>query len=177
MKILKKMGSIYNRFEELFLVGILAFSVVIIFVQVISRYVFNNSLSWSEEVARYLFVWMIWMGTSIAARDRAHISVELVRGRFTGRAGIGLDLVIDLIWLAACVFFAVNGTSVIQSMIPRAKMASSLPWLPMWTVYLALPVSQAVLGIRIVKQIVDDLFRLFHGNPQEPSGDHTEGAA
>ncbi len=55
----------------------LIFGVIIISIaaQVFFRYVFNNSLSWSEELAAYLFTWLIFIGAALAIRDKAHISV------------------------------------------------------------------------------------------------------
>ena len=64
---LKKITHRINKLEEVFLVATLAVCVVVSFVQVIARYVFNNSISWSEEGCKYLFVWMIWMGTDFPA--------------------------------------------------------------------------------------------------------------
>lgn len=53
--------TVYNHLEELILVCMFAVMVIVIFVQVIMRFVFNNSLSWSEALARLLFVWLTWL--------------------------------------------------------------------------------------------------------------------
>ena len=52
--------KLWDNLEEYILVYSMMFSVALVFVQVIMRYVFSNSLSWSEELARYLFLWQIW---------------------------------------------------------------------------------------------------------------------
>lgn len=59
---MKKVIGFYNSLEAHLLVISLAFTTLLIFVQVVMRYVFNNSLSWSEELARYVFIWQIWLG-------------------------------------------------------------------------------------------------------------------
>ena len=56
----------FDNAEEYLLVGSLAFNVVLVFFQVVMRYVFQNSLSWSEELARYIFLWQTWVGASYA---------------------------------------------------------------------------------------------------------------
>lgn len=56
-----------------FLLGLI---VLIMFAQVVFRYLLNNSLSWSEELIRFLFVWLTFLGGAIAIRDKSHIAVE-----------------------------------------------------------------------------------------------------
>jgi len=164
---MKQLVHIYNKLEEYVLVYTLVIAVIIISLQIIMRFVFNNSLSWSEEAAKYLFVWLIWLGTSIAARDNSHIALELVIGRVKGRARIIMDIVIKLIWGAMCVFLLVNGIEVVQSMIGRGKTASAMPWLRVWVVYVAIPFSQGVLGLRLLAQIVEDGKKLFRSKDDD----------
>ena len=45
---------------------------IIIFIQVVCRYVFQNSLTWSEEMARYMFVWLVYFSVSYTARRKTH---------------------------------------------------------------------------------------------------------
>ena len=155
---LKKITHRINKLEEVFLVATLAVCVVVIFVQVIARYVFNNSISWSEEGCKYLFVWMIWMGTDFAARD--HLCIEIISGRVKGKAMLVLDIVVKLMWLGICLFFTFNGLEVVQSMMQRGEVASSIPWLKVWVVYLVMPVSQGMLSIRVIAQIAEDIMKI-----------------
>jgi TRAP-type C4-dicarboxylate transport system permease small subunit len=46
------------------------------FVQVVFRYIFNSSLAWSEELVRYLFVWLTFWGGSLAFKNRMHIGID-----------------------------------------------------------------------------------------------------
>ena len=64
--ILSRIGNIYNNLEEYLLVVSLVINVLLVFLQVIMRTVFKNSLTWSEELSRYIFIWQIWLGASIA---------------------------------------------------------------------------------------------------------------
>jgi len=51
---------------------------VVIIAQVFSRYVLGSSISWSEELARYLMIWMALVGASVAVRQGAHVGVTLL---------------------------------------------------------------------------------------------------
>ncbi len=64
------------NFWDILLAFLLGSLVVIMFIQVFFRYVLNNSLSWSEELAKYLFVWMTFLGAALCLRDKAHIGVD-----------------------------------------------------------------------------------------------------
>lgn len=55
--ILSRIGNIYNNLEEYLLVVSLVINVLLVFLQVIMRTVFKNSLTWSEELSRYIFIW------------------------------------------------------------------------------------------------------------------------
>ena len=65
MKVLK---LIDEKLEEIFLVIILIAAVVIVAMQVVTRYVFKIPLPWSEEIARYLFLWLTWVGVPMPPR-------------------------------------------------------------------------------------------------------------
>jgi TRAP-type C4-dicarboxylate transport system permease small subunit len=55
--------------------------VTIIFAQVIARYVLSDSLSWSEEVGRYLFIWMTFLGAALALRNGNHVALDVLVAR------------------------------------------------------------------------------------------------
>ena len=60
--ILSQFTNIYNNLEEYLLIISLVCNVLLVFLQVIMRTVFKNSLTWSEELSRYIFIWQIWLG-------------------------------------------------------------------------------------------------------------------
>ena len=75
MKVLKFLDE---NLEKMLCVIFLALMSIIIVLQVFFRYVLNNSLSWSEELARYLFIWMIYVGISYGVKMDKHICVDAV---------------------------------------------------------------------------------------------------
>jgi len=50
--------------------------VVVVFLQVVSRYIFHNPLIWSEEVARFLLFWVALMGASLSVKTKRHFTIE-----------------------------------------------------------------------------------------------------
>ena len=65
-----------DNIELYICVFLMSFMTLLVFVQVVMRYVFNNSLSWSEELARYTFIWLIYIGISYGCKLRKHIKID-----------------------------------------------------------------------------------------------------
>ena len=66
------MKRITDHLEEYILIGSLFVSVALVFVQIVMRYAFKNSIFWSEELVRYIFLWQIWLGASYATKENKH---------------------------------------------------------------------------------------------------------
>lgn len=148
---------VWDHLEEFFLLPSLAFSVALIFVQVVMRYVFDNSLSWSEELARYLFVWQIWIGVSYAARNRSHLRITIVKDKLGPEAQKILELLITAVWVGFALFIAVKGFTLVMK-VARYNQLSSALGLPMMYVHMAVPVGCALMVIRLIENTVKDYF-------------------
>lgn len=159
---MKKIISAYDWLEEHLLVYSLMFSTALIFTQIFMREVANQSLSWSEELSRYIFVWQVWLGTSIAAKDRKHISVELMLEPFKKLPKVQecIRLCGILCWFAFSIFLMVYGFELVQSMYERQTLSSGMR-IPLYLVYLALPISSIIVNFRLLAYIRDSLKLIF----------------
>lgn len=89
----------------------------VVFLQFFTRYVLNDSMAWTEEIARYLLIWVTFIGAAIAVRRGTHISVEAVLHFIPARAAPVLRFVIDVItvgFLALLCWYAVEITERMQ---------------------------------------------------------------
>ncbi len=147
----------YNHLEEYLLIGSLVFSVLLVFFQVVMRTVFKNSLSWSEELARYLFIWQTWLGASIAFKEDEHIKVTLIYSIIKNkRMQAVIDFIADAIWFLFSFFLIFNGASLVSSIVSRNVTSSGLG-LPMAFVYVVFPVSSALVCIRLLPKLKDKI--------------------
>ena len=154
-----KILKFYDKAEEYFLVGSLVLTVAIVFLQVVMRYAFNASLSWSEELTRYIFIWQIWLGASIGFRERKHIKVEITKMFFGPKTISVLEMLADLIWMAANIYFVYGGTMLVSNLMKNQSVSTAL-MLPLWIVYATLPFSSAVLVIRQLFALGNDIKNL-----------------
>ncbi|MDU5100525.1 MAG: TRAP transporter small permease [Peptoniphilus grossensis] len=145
----------FNKIEEIVLVSSLVLNVIIVFMQVIMRYFFNTSLTWSEELSRYIFIWQVWLGSSIAFVDDQHIRVDLIFSIFKSEKSQRiLHLIINIIWFSFNVFLVYVGIKLLGSMSARNALSSGMR-LPLVYVYATLPVSSFILAIRILLDSID----------------------
>lgn len=111
---------------------------VIIVFTVISRYVFNFVLSWSEEVPRYLLIWISFLGAAVSVDLKDHIAFDYVYKRFAGRLRAAVQTLIN----AAMLFFGwimfFFGIQFVQDF--GSDLMESIPFTNVWY-YTALPVS------------------------------------
>ena len=157
MAIIKKLVHFYNKFEEYLLVYSLMFMVIIIFMQVIMRYVFNSSLSWSEELARYLFVWQVFLSASIGVRKNNQIRVEIFSSKIMGlKSKQSLELFINILIIGVYIVFLVAGYRSLSSIVEKNVVSIALR-IPMCLVFSAIPFSAFVIIIRMVCRVIHDI--------------------
>lgn len=155
--ILRKIAFGYDRLEEYLLIGSLVFSVLLIFFQVVMRTVFHNSLSWSEELSRYIFIWQIWLGASIALKEDEHINVTLIYNFVKKeRAQAVIHAIADVCWFLFSFFLIFNGKSLLTSIFSRNVTSSGLG-VPMVAVYAALPTASVLICIRLLPRLWMDV--------------------
>lgn len=148
---------VWDHLEEFFLLPSLVFSVALIFLQVVMRYVFGNSLSWSEELARYLFVWQIWIGVSYAARNRTHLRITVVKDALSPKVQRALELAVTVVWIGFGLFVAFKGCQLVLRVAKFNQLSSALQ-IPMMYVHMAVPVGCGLMVARLLENTVRDYF-------------------
>lgn len=157
---IRKLGKLFDKFESGALIISLAVMVIVIFMQVVMRYVFNNSLSWSEEFARYLFVWFSWIGVSAGLKDGEHLRVEILSTALVRRGFVKsnemVNIIVSLVWLATTAIVTYYGFEVVMSQMELHVLTPAMR-LPVWFGYLSIPACSGVVGIRLIIKITDSL--------------------
>ena len=152
---MKKFLQKYDKFEEYLLIGSLVFNVLLIFSQILMRTIFNYSLSWTEELSRYIFIWQTWLGTSIALKYKQHIRVEILINIFKKAKNKKiLEISVNLIWIAFNIFLLYAGTLLCKSMIARNVLSSGMR-IPLVFVYSCLPISSLIVLIRLINDSIN----------------------
>lgn len=93
------------RALELVLVLLLASMVVMVFGNVVLRYGFNSGITISEELSRYFFVWLTFLGAIVTFRENGHLGVDILLRVLHGRARLFCYVAGDLIIIFCCAIF------------------------------------------------------------------------
>lgn len=146
-----------NALEEFFLIGTLTFNVALVFIQVVMRYVFHSSLYWSEELARFVFLWFSWVGTSYAVKEGAHLKVTMIGDRLGGRAKKALELISLFVWIGFSLFLTYQGGRITHFIATMGQTSPAL-YIPMYLTYASVPVGSALMTFRLLLELKAFLF-------------------
>ena len=156
----------FDALEEFFLIASLAFNVGLVFLQVIMRYVFHNSLYWSEELARFVFLWFSWVGTSFAVREGAHLKVTLLGDRLGGFPKKLLELTSLLIWIAFSIFLTYQGGKITHFVASMGQTSPAL-YIPVSFAYSSVPVGSGLMTLRLLLELKEMLHSFKAGTARE----------
>ncbi len=141
-----------DNFEEYFCVWTMAIMTILVFFQVVMRYVFSNSLSWSEELARFIFLWLSWIGASYAVRERSHFRVEMFANMIKGKTRIFFEYLILFSWFVFSFFLAWQGTKLLIFLQETGQESAAMS-MPMTWPYASVPVGCALMCLRLIVEM------------------------
>ncbi|MCG8565952.1 MAG: TRAP transporter small permease [Desulfobacterales bacterium] len=121
---------------------------IVVSAQVWYRFVLNNPLAWSEELARYLFVWISFLGSAAGIRMNVHLGIDLIDKILSPRGRKIMTLIVNLaiqIFLAVVIYWGIKILNVVQFQ----KSASM--GIPMTYPYLAVPVGSALMLLNSIR--------------------------
>jgi TRAP-type transport system small permease protein len=154
--VVKKLIDGYCRIISYLIAAALALMVVLVFGNVLMRYGFNSGFTVSEELSRWLFVWLTFLGAVVALRDNAHLGTDMLVGKL-GPLGKRICMGLSLLLMLYCLWLLFKGTYEqfkvnVDSQSP--VMEVSLGW------FYACGMAFSVLGAPI---LLMDLYRLVTG--------------
>lgn len=146
----KVIKRFFDNFESYICQLLLAFFVTLLFVQILLREIFNYTLSWGEELARFSFVWFVFFGAVVAARLAAHNRVTFQFKMFSKKTQNYIEGFADLIWLIFNGVMIWKSIFLIKSMMKFTYISPTLGW-SMAYVYLIFPIAFTLMSIRIIQ--------------------------
>ena len=137
-----------DKTEERIIFTLMSASLAILFVQVVSRYLFAYSFSWAEQLVRIFFVWVTLMGISLAGKYSMHICIDVTQLFLPGRVIRVINIVAGIITIFLGLFLAWLIAKIVGAQIQHPQYFPSITWLPAWSMYLAGVLGMLGLAIR-----------------------------
>ncbi len=141
----------FEKLEEILLVVLFLTAFGVLVLQILSRHFFPYPLAWSEEAARFLFLWIVFLGAAYLVRLNGHISITLLTNRFPRRLRTTVYMAMQLLVLGFAVALCWHGTDVAWKVrkLPTIAMGISSSW-----EYAAVPVSAALIALRTAANLM-----------------------
>lgn len=130
------------------LMGVLTASV---FLQVLVRFVFKYPLPWTEEISRVAFVYTIFVGATVAVRQKAHINVDVLLAALPGRAARGLGLLGDLLVAIFLLAMTWQGIAFVRA---TGVQVTPVMQIPFRYLYPVIPVSGALMLLFLILGVI-----------------------
>lgn len=155
--VFKKIDWILSKIENAVMLISILTMLVVLFAQIIMRYFFNTPLIWSEEVARYLFVYLTFIGISFGIRHGTHIRMEFFINKLPEHAKQILDIITTFFSAAMFIYLAPQCKQFLESQIYVHATATKIP---MHIVFMALPIGLIMAAIRLIIKGLDEIREL-----------------
>ena len=138
----KKTCAALNRFIEYLLFGLGFSMAMLVAVQVFCRYVLNSSLFWSEELARYMLVWLSFLGATVAYYRNLHPGVDALTSRMSATGQRISAILVQLIGMALAVIMIISGSQF--AWFVRMQISPALS-IHKWIILSIIPISGGIL--------------------------------
>lgn len=150
---MKHIKHFISNIEQYIAVLCLTLMLCVLTYNTIARYFFHAALPWAEEICAYCQIWLVYISVSYAVRENAHICIDSVLGLYPKKLK-GVIMSIGLLaWLIFGIIMTYAGVEYTISTFVKGGRAISVP-LPIWIVYLAIPVGHALLCVRLIQQLI-----------------------
>jgi TRAP-type C4-dicarboxylate transport system permease small subunit len=140
--LLKKTCAVLNQCIEYSLFGLGFSMAMLVAVQVFCRYVLNSSLFWSEELARYMLVWLSFLGATVAYYRNVHPGVDILTSRMPATGQRISAMLVQLISMALAVVMIISGSQF--AWFVRTQISPALS-IHKWIILAIIPVSGVIL--------------------------------
>lgn len=155
LKLLNRISDWVNEACKAVCAVMMAYLAVVCTLQVIARRFLNNSLSWSEETMRYVFVWMILMATAVTVKEGSGAAIDLLKKKLKSEKALAIQEV---------VLFILTGITALVLMkygmdyaLAAADMTSAAVHVPMSLVYACIPVGSALTLLHCINGVANGI--------------------
>jgi TRAP-type C4-dicarboxylate transport system permease small subunit len=165
---LAKLNSFLLAVCRLISIGLVAAIAIIVGAAVVSRYGFNFSLSWSEDAAKFLMLWMTFIAAPLGFHHGAHVAIELLPAGLPSFVRRLIRVIVHMIVLFVMLVLVRNGW--VFAWNGRTQVALTIGDLSMFWIFVCMPVGAALMA----SVTLENVLRALLGVPELGAGGHDE---
>ncbi len=164
-----KVIRLIDEYLEISICVVLMIAIAIVLgLQVFMRYVMQDSLSWSEELSRYMFIFLIYIGISYGAKIMRHIKIDAGLYIFPKTWRSKVVVVGDVLFLIFCLIVVVYSITLVKRQLLLGQTSPAIG-MPMWIVYAAPGIGFTLTAIRELQTIVFRVRKILSDKKYDPS--------
>lgn len=136
---------------KVLMAALIAGMVVLIATQVCFRYVLNEPLAWTEEVARHLMIWSALLGAAVAYRRKGHLGMDILVMHLPRQWRRAVEVILQVLSIGFFGILVVHGIPLVERTM---RQFSSAIRIPMGYIYAAIPVGSALILLFAIERLV-----------------------
>lgn len=161
LKAYSKLLDVIEKIEKAFLAAAMAVMIVDMIYQVIMRYIFNSANAWSEELARYLFIFEVMIAAAIAVRKNSHLQIDVLINCFKPRTKTIFTIVSTLVGIVFLAFLLVYSIGLVQTGNSNISVGLNIP---MSIPYVSVPIGVVLMLLTSVEVVLKNIQELKEGH-------------
>ena len=161
MKLYSRVNNFIWRIIEEATLVFFSIMLLLAIAQILFRYVLNISVPWTEEAARWLFVWQIFLGSSLMLKEHGHLKITMVRDMLPKTVQKVVDLIMSLLGLVFIIGIFFGSLQMIGSVqnVTAGSFSLSVKYM-----YLVMPISMVLMVLVYGRRVFQDVVTLFSKN-------------
>ena len=142
-----RIDELLAQLEATVLIMLVVAMTVVVFLQIFYRYVLTQPLYWSEELARYLFVWLSILGATLGLQRSGHFGLDILFLKLPGKGRRYTKFLIHLLMGVVILVILIQGITLVQK---TALQDSPAMEIPMSWAYACLPIGAALMAVHLL---------------------------
>ncbi|MCB5204884.1 TRAP transporter small permease [Neorhizobium sp. T786] len=144
---MRKAETIFLEANRWALIGILSAMAILVFTNVTLRYVTNHSITWSDEVARHMMIWLTFIGAGLTLRHGGLVAIDNLQLALSERKAFLVRILVAIIMLAFFVTMIWAGKSYVERTMFQTTPSTRIPF---GYIYLAMPIGFGLLIVHVL---------------------------
>ncbi len=140
-KIIKGISGMLN----FFIAAAISLMTIFVFGNVVLRYVFNSGITWSEELSRFLFIWMIFLGSILGLKDNEHLGVDMLVKKLSAKGRKLLYVISNLLIMVTLVLLFDGSWKLTMINLDQTAPATGMPYFFIYGIGLVTSVGMMII--------------------------------
>ncbi len=164
LKLILKINDVLSKVEGVFLCIFLMSMIVLAFVQVVARNVFNAGIPWADTVVRLLVIWVGFLGAALATKLDQNLTIEVLTKYMSDRAKHATGVAVKVFAVVVCYFLFMASLKFLAN--ERSTGEQFLDLFPSWYTLIIIPITFVLIPFHLLFTIARDANWCVKGKPE-----------